>query len=95
MQTPPLLAHGQRAYKLARAGKTVDIPERQVTIHSLEIINYEYPYLQIKTHVSSGTYIRTLAQDIGNKLGVGAYCSELRRTVIGEHVIENAKSLTD
>ncbi|MEK7621303.1 MAG: tRNA pseudouridine(55) synthase TruB [Patescibacteria group bacterium] len=99
MQTPPAFSaikiNGQRAYKLARAGKTVDIPERQVTIHSLEIINYEYPYLQIKTHVSSGTYIRTLAQDIGNKLGVGAYCSELRRTVIGEHVIENAKSLTD
>lgn len=98
-QTPPAFSaikiNGQRAYKLARAGKPVDIPERQVTIHSLEIISYEYPYLQIKTHVSSGTYIRTLAQDIGEKLGVGGYCSELRRTVIGEYTIENATHLTD
>lgn len=98
-QTPPAFSaikvNGQRAYKLAREGKPVDIPERQITIHSLEITNYEYPYLQIKTHVSSGTYIRTLAQDIGEKLGTGAYCSELRRTVIGEYSIENAQPLTD
>ncbi len=95
-QIPPAFSaikiNGQRAYKLARQGKVVDIPERQVTIHSLEITNYQYPYLQIKTHVSSGTYIRTLAQDIGEKLGTGAYCSELRRTVIGEYSIKNADS---
>ncbi len=98
-QTPPAFSaikiNGQRAYKLARAGKIVDMPKRQVTIHSLEITNYEYPYLQIETSVSSGTYIRTLAQDIGEKLGTGAYCSELRRTVIGEYLIENATQLTD
>lgn len=98
-QTPPVFSaikiNGHRAYKLAREGKKVDIPERQVTIHSLGIVGYEYPYLQIKTHVSSGTYIRTLAQDIGEKLGTGAYCRELRRTVIGEYLIENAKPLTD
>lgn len=93
-QTPPAFSAikvgGQRAYKLAREGKKVDIPERQVTIHSLEIANYEYPYLQIKTHVSSGTYIRTLAQDIGEKLGTGAYCSELRRTTVGKYDIKDA-----
>ena len=98
-QTPPAFSaikvNGQRAYKLARQGKPVEIPERQVTIHSLEITSYEYPYLRIKTHVSSGTYIRTLAQDIGEKLATGAYCSELRRTVIGEYTIENATQLTD
>lgn len=98
-QTPPAFSaikvNGQRAYKLARQGKKVDIPERQVTIHSLEIISYEYPYLQIKTHVSSGTYIRTLAQDIGKKLDVGAYCSQLRRTAIADYKIEDATQLID
>lgn len=93
-QTPPAFSaikiNGQRAYKLARAGKAVDMPQRQITIHSLEITNYEYPYLRIKTHVSSGTYIRTLAQDIGDKLGVGAYCNELKRTTIGEYDLKDA-----
>ena len=93
-QTPPAFSaikvNGQRAYKLAREGKPVDIPERQVTIHTLEITNYEYPYLQIKTHVSSGTYIRALAQDIGEKLGTGAYCSQLKRTTIGEYKLNDA-----
>lgn len=93
-QTPPAYSaikiNGQRAYKLAREGKSVDMPERQVTIHSLEITNYEYPYLQIETHVSSGTYIRTLAQDIGEKLGTGAYCSELKRTIIGKYDLRDA-----
>ncbi|MDO8335803.1 MAG: tRNA pseudouridine(55) synthase TruB [Candidatus Saccharibacteria bacterium] len=98
-QTPPAFSaikiNGQRAYKLAREGKKVDIPPRKVTIYSLELMSYKYPYLQIKTHVSSGTYIRTLAQDIGEKLGTGAYCSELRRTVIDKYTIENATHLTD
>lgn len=93
-QTPPAYSaikiNGQRAYKLAREGKPVDMPERRVTIHSLEITNYEYPYLQIKTHVSSGTYIRTLAQDIGEKLGTGAFCSELKRTIIGKYDLKDA-----
>ncbi len=93
-QIPPAFSAikvgGQRAYKLAREGKKVDIPERQVTIHSLDVINYEYPYLKIKTHVSSGTYIRTLAQDVGEKLGTGAYCSELRRITVGKYDIKDA-----
>ncbi len=95
-QTPPAFSaikiNGQRAYKLARQGKKVDMPERQVTIHTLEITNYEYPYLQIKTHVSSGTYIRTLGEDIGKKLGTGAYCSGLKRTTIGEYKLSDADS---
>jgi tRNA pseudouridine55 synthase len=93
-QTPPIYSaikiNGQRAYKLARKGHEVEIPTRQVTIHSLDLIGYEYPELRIRTHVSSGTYIRSLAQDIGNELGVGAYCSELRRTVIGALRIEDS-----
>lgn len=86
-QTPPIYSAikigGQRAYKLARKGKEVDIPSRKVTIHSIELLDYSYPELRIRTHVSSGTYIRSLAVDIGEALGTGAYCSVLRRTSIG------------
>ena len=90
-QTPPAFSaikvNGQRAYKLARAGKDFEIPTRKVTIYSLEILDYSAPYLKIRTHVSSGTYIRTLAEDIGKTLGCGAYCTELRRTKIADYDI--------
>lgn len=98
-QTPPVFSaikiDGQRAYKLARQGKEVNMPSRNVTIYSLELISYEYPHMNIRTHVSSGTYIRTLAQDIGEALGTGAYCRELRRTKIAEYDISDAKTLAD
>ncbi len=88
-QTPPAFSaikvNGQRAYKLARAGKEVEIPTRKVTIYSLDIVDYSAPFLKIRTHVSSGTYIRTLAEDIGKALGCGAYCTELRRTKIADY----------
>lgn len=91
-QTPPAFSaikiNGQRAYKLARAGKTVELPSRKVTIYSLEILDYASPYLTIRTHVSSGTYIRTLAEDIGRALGCGAYTTELRRTKIADYDID-------
>lgn len=93
-QTPPahsaIKINGQRAYKLARAGKTVDMPTRRVTIHSLEMLDYTYPDLKIRAHVSSGTYIRSLAQDIGEALGTGAYCAQLRRTRVGQYEVDNA-----
>ena len=98
-QTPPIYSaikiDGQRAYKLAREGKEVTIPERQVTIYSLDLINYAYPLVRIRTHVSSGTYIRTLAEDIGKVLHTGAYCSELRRTRISEWDVASAEPITD
>lgn len=98
-QTPPVFSaikiDGQRAYKLARQGKEVNMPSRTVTIYSLELISYEYPHVNIRTHVSSGTYIRTLAQDIGEALGTGAYCRELRRTKIAKYDIADAKTLAD
>jgi len=87
--------NGERAYKLARQGKAVDMPTREVTIYSIELLDYNYPELKIRTHVSSGTYIRTLAEDIGKKLGTGAYLTELRRTEVGDYKIENAKTLED
>lgn len=91
-QRPPIFSaikiDGKRAYKLARDGKDVEIPERHITIHSLEIVDYSYPELKIRTHVSSGTYIRSLAVDIGEALGTGAYCSALRRTRVAEYNID-------
>lgn len=96
-QTPPAFSAikigGQRAYKLARKGETVEIPSRQVMIYSLELLDYSYPELKVRAHVSSGTYIRTLGEDIGAALGVGAYCSQLRRTKIGEWSIDEARTL--
>jgi tRNA pseudouridine55 synthase len=99
IQRPPIYSAikigGERAYKLARQGKQVEIPERQITIHSLDLIAYSYPDLRIRAHVSSGTYIRTLAEDIGTNLGTGAYCSALRRTRIAEWSIDDALTLQE
>ena len=93
-QTPPMFSaikiNGQRAYKLARKGEVVAIPKRIITIYSLELIEYGYPELKVRAHVSSGTYIRSLAIDIGEALGTGAYCSELRRTKIADWDVSNA-----
>jgi tRNA pseudouridine55 synthase len=81
---------GQRAYKLARAGKEVDLEPRKVTIYSIKDINYDYPKLKFTTEVSSGTYIRSLAEDLGEKLGTGAYLSSLRRTLVEKNSIQDA-----
>lgn len=98
-QRPPIFSaikiNGKRAYQLARDGKEVELPVRKVTVYSLKIIDYTYPELRIRTHVSSGTYIRSLAVDIGEALGVGAYCKELRRTKVGQYDIHDAKTLDD
>jgi tRNA pseudouridine55 synthase len=85
---------GQRAYKLARAGKEVVLEPRKVTIHGIEDVKYTYPKLNFTTEVSSGTYIRSLAEDIGEKLGTGAYLSALRRTKIENFDIKDSKTLT-
>ncbi|HLA49029.1 MAG TPA: tRNA pseudouridine(55) synthase TruB [Candidatus Saccharimonadales bacterium] len=84
---------GQRAYKLARAGKEFKIEPRQVTIYSIDSVEYEYPKLRFSTEVSSGTYIRSLAEEIGEELDTGAYMSALRRTKVGNFDINDAKKL--
>ncbi len=93
-QTPPIFSaikiNGRRAYDLARQGQTVDIPTRQVMIYSLDLLDYTYPDLRIRVHVGSGTYIRSLAEDIGKALGTGAYCTQLRRTTVGEWKVAGA-----
>lgn len=96
-QTPPVFSAikvgGKRAYKLAREGKTVEIMPRKVEISKLELVEYNFPYLKAVCDVSSGTYIRSLVQDIGQTLKTGAYCSELRRIRIGDYRIEEAQTL--
>ncbi|MDQ5886222.1 MAG: tRNA pseudouridine55 synthase [Patescibacteria group bacterium] len=96
-QIPPAYSaikiDGQRAYKLARAGKDVQIKPRGVTIYSIEQIEYEYPILTFTTIVSSGTYIRSLVTDIGERLRVGAYMSDLRRTQIGDFDVADAMTI--
>ena len=96
-QIPPVYSAmkvgGQRAYKLARAGQAVDMPSRQVMIYSIELLDYIYPDVTIRAHVGSGTYIRTLAEDIGKALGTDAYCAALRRTRVGEYNVQDAHTL--
>lgn len=87
--------NGQRAYKLARQGVDVEMPVRKINIYDIQILDYKWPELKISCHVSSGTYIRTLGEDIGKELGVGAYLTALRRTQIGDHKIEDAVKLED
>lgn len=96
-QRPPVYSaikiNGRRAYDLARKGEGVEMPLRTVMIHSLELIDYTYPDIRIRTHVGSGTYIRTLAEDIGAALGTAAYCTQLRRTKVGEWSVEGADAI--
>ena len=96
-QTPPKFSaikiNGQRAYKLARKGADFEIPSREVEIYSIEILKYNYPELTIRVHCSSGTYIRTLAEDIGETLKTGAYLTALRRIKIGNYDVKDAEKL--
>lgn len=98
-QTPPrysaIKINGERAYKLARKGEVFEMPVREVEIYEFEVMKYEYPELIVRCRVSSGTYIRTLAEDIGMKLGVGAYLTALRRTQVGKYRIEDAGDLSE
>ena len=87
--------NGKRAYKLAREGKEVEMPIRKVQIYQIDLIDYQWPELKIRCHVSSGTYIRTLGEDIGEKLKVGGYLTELRRIKIGDYDVKDAIKLED
>lgn len=86
---------GQEAYKRARRGEDFAMPSRTVTIHALGSISYTYPVLSIRANVSKGTYIRTLAEDIGTALGTGAHLTVLRRTSIGNFLLGQAHKLDE
>lgn len=95
-QTPPVFSaikiDGKRAYDLARAGAEVEMKSRKTTILYINDVTVDFPLVSFIVGCSKGTYIRSLAHDIGQELGVGAYLTQLRRTKIGEYTIENATS---
>ena len=95
-QKPPVFSaikiDGNRAYDLARKGQEVEMKSRKTTIHYLNNIEIELPFVRFTVGCSKGTYIRSLAHDIGQALGVGAYLTNLRRTKIGDYSVENASA---
>lgn len=93
-QVPPqysaIKVDGQRAYKQARQGKQIDLKPRPVVIHKLELESCDWPRLSLVAEVGSGTYIRSLARDLGESLGAGGYLSALRRTSVGPFFVSDA-----
>jgi len=82
--------NGKHLYEYARKGEKISLPSRKVSIKKFEIVDIDLPFVSFETDVSKGTYIRSLAEHIGKLAGCGACLVELRRTIIGEHRIENA-----
>lgn len=98
-QIPPLHSaikiDGKRAYKLARKGHEVELKPREVSVLEFEITKIQKPEITFRIVCSKGTYIRSIARDFGNELGVGAYLTELCRTRIGEFRLENASTIEE
>ncbi len=96
-QVPPAYSAvkvaGKRAYDLARRGEEVSLSSHSVQIYSIQILNYAYPHLELEVRCGKGTYIRSLARDVGERLGCGALVQELRRTRIGPFTSEEALTL--
>ncbi|NOS67356.1 MAG: tRNA pseudouridine(55) synthase TruB [Candidatus Peribacteraceae bacterium] len=95
-QVPPsysaISIGGERAYRKARQGRAVDLPARDVNIEQCEILSYAYPNLTLRVACGSGTYVRSLAHDLGQVLRCGAYLSGLKRTKVGEWSVTSAKA---
>ena len=98
-QVPPMFSakkiKGKKLYQLARQGKTIEREAVDIEIFDIKLLDYKWPVLKIKAHVSSGTYIRALARDIGQALGCGALLDRLERTAIGKHKLTQAVKLSD
>ena len=95
---PPFSAkklEGRKAYQLARKGIIVDLPPKKVSIYSLELKEFQFPYFTFSCDVSSGFYVRSLVHDIGEKLRIGAIVVEVRRMRVGSYLVEQAKSLEE
>jgi len=93
-QIPPMFSakkyKGKKLYELARQGIEIKRKPVKINIYDLKLLDYSWPFLTIKVHCSSGTYIRSLAYDIGKKLGCGAYLEELERIAVGNFTIKKA-----
>jgi len=98
-QVPPAYSavkiKGKQSYKLARAGVSVPLEPRSVTINSIDILSFATPYLKARIQCSTGTYIRSIAGDLGAALGCGAYLQDLVRTAYGPYHVEEALSMDD
>ena len=96
-QTPPpysaVKVQGRKAYEMARKGEEVELEPRKITVHHLEVLEWAPPEVVIDVHCSSGTYVRSLANDLGEKLGCGAYLVGLRRTKSGRFSFRDAVPL--
>ena len=96
-QTPPpysaVKVQGRKAYEMARQGEEVDLAPRKIQVHHLEVLEWAPPEVVVDVHCSSGTYVRSLANDLGEKLGTGAYLVGLRRTKSGRFSLRDATPL--
>jgi tRNA pseudouridine55 synthase len=96
-QTPPpysaVKVQGRKAYEMAREGEEVDLTPRKITVHHLEVLEWAPPEVVIDVHCSSGTYVRSLANDLGVMLGCGAYLVGLRRTKSGRFSLRDSVPL--
>jgi tRNA pseudouridine55 synthase len=93
---PPFSAKrigGERSYRKARRGESVELAEVTVTVHRVELVTYQAPEVTFRLQVSAGTYVRAVARDLGERLGVGAHLTSLRREAIGPLRVESAVSL--
>lgn len=98
-QTPPIYSAiklgGRRACDRVRDGQTVELKPRTVQVYGIDLLSFDWPVLKLRIDCGRGTYIRSIARDLGAELGVGGYLTALRRTRIGDCLIENAASLED
>jgi tRNA pseudouridine55 synthase len=98
-QVPPMYSavrvNGERLYEKARRGETVDRPPRQVEVDRFEVTDWRPPEVSVRIECSKGTYVRALARDVGETLGVGAHLTALRRTAIGTFTVEAAWALAE
>jgi tRNA pseudouridine55 synthase len=96
-QVPPAFSAakvaGHRSYALARRGTALELPPRTVRIDGIDVLDFVYPRLRIEVRCGKGTYIRSLARDLGDRLGYGAYLGSLRRTHVGPFTVNDATPL--
>ena len=99
LQTPPVYSakkiEGMRAYEYAREGTEVEMKRALINIYAMEVLGFELPGVRLRIECSKGTYIRSIAMELGEKLGSGAHLTSLRRTRSGEYRAEDAFSLEE
>ncbi len=99
LQQPPVFSaikiNGRKAYKLARSGQKVMLEPRPVELKEAEVLDYSWPYLTLRLVTGSGFYVRSLAHDLGEKLGVGGYVAQLERTRVGDFTKDLALTVGD